>query len=236
MSLEQLLQIQSIDVEMNQLRHRHKTLVQRTQLTQAQTDRATKQEAIDVVAAQRVEAASRQRRFEDEAQTVADKAAADEKRLYSGEVGGMKDLQALQEEIAHLKQRQDSIEDDALEAMEQAEGFRATVEEMETACADLDHHIETLLREIATAEVEIDTQLSNLETRRAEAVLDIDRGVLADYEHLRPGFGSATVVRFNGKNCVGCPSAMPSMEIDRLKHVESNSLEHCSECGRMVVN
>ena len=236
MSLEQLLQIQSIDVEMNQLRHRHKTLEQRTQLTQAQTDRATKQEAIDAVAAQRVEAASRQRRLEDEAQSVADKVTADEKRLYSGEVGGMKDLQALQDEIAHLKQRQDSIEEDALEAMEQAEGFRSTVEEMEAACADLDHRIETLLDEIAATEADIDTQLSNLESQRAETVPDIDPGVLADYERLRPGFGSATVVRFNGKNCVGCPSAMPAMEIDRLKHVESNSLEHCSECGRMVVS
>jgi len=236
MSLEQLLQIQSIDVEMNQLRHRHKTLEQREQLAQSRGERSSKQEAIDEVAAQRVEAASRQRRLEDEAQTVADKVAADEKRLYSGEVGGMKDLQALQDEIAHLKQRQELIEDGALEAMEQADTFRVSAEEMEAACADLDQRIETLLGEIASTEAEISAQLSDLETRRAEAVPDIDPAVIADYEQLRPGFGSATVVRFNGKNCVGCPSTMPSMEIDRLKHVESNSLEHCSECGRMVVS
>jgi len=236
MSLEQLLQIQSIDVEMNQLRHRHKTLEQRDQLARSRGERSSKQEAIDEVAAQRVEAATRQRRLEDEAQIVADKAAADEKRLYSGEVGAMKDLQALQDEIAHLKQRQESIEDSALEAMEQADTFRASVEEMEAACVDLDQRIETLLSEIAATESEIDTQLSNLATRRAEAVPDLDPAVLADYEQLRPRFASATVVRFNGKNCVGCPSTMPSMEIDRLKHVEPNSLEHCSECGRMVVS
>jgi len=235
MSLEQLLQIQSIDVEINQLRHRRKTLAQRDQLADSRSERASKQNAIDEVAAQRVEAASRQRRLEDEAQTVADKASADVQRLYSGEVGAMKDLQALQDEIAHLKQRQESIEDSALEAMEQADTFRTTVEEMEGACADLDQTIESLLTEITVTEAEIDSQLSDLEARRIATVPEIDPAVMADYEQLKPLFGSATVVRFNGKNCVGCPSTMPSMEIDRLKHVDPNSSEHCSECGRMVV-
>ncbi len=236
MSLERLLQIQSIDVEIKQLRHRKKTLEQRDLLATARTERASKQEAIDEVAALRVEAASRQRRLEDEAQTVADKAAADEKRLYSGEVGGMKDLQALQNEIAHLKQRQESIEDDELEAMEQAEALRAEVEKMEAACNDLDQRIEDLSREISGAEHDIDTKLSALEAQREEIVPEVSPAMLAEYEQLRPTFGSATVVRFDGKNCVGCPSMMPSMEVDRLKHAESGIMEHCSECGRMVVN
>jgi len=236
MSLERLVQIQSIDVEIKQLRHRRKTLEQRDLLEDAHKERASKQEAIDEVAALRVEAASRQRRLEHEAQTVADKAAADEKRLYSGEVGGMKDLQALQTEIAHLKQRQDSIEDDELEAMEQAEALRATVEEMETACSDLDRLIEDLTRDIAEVEQDIDSHLSALETQRGEIAPEIPQAMLVEYEQLRPNFGSATIVKFNGKNCVGCPSMMPSMEVDRLKHAEANTLEHCTECGRMVVN
>jgi len=235
MNLEQLLRIQSIDVETRQLRHRRKTLDQRGELEAASSRRAEEQSVIDEVAAQRVESASRQRRLEDEAQIVATKAADDSARLYSGEVTGMKDLQALQHEIDHLKIRQESIEDDALLAMEEAESLANRVADMEQSCSGLDQRVAVLLDEIASAEQEIDTRLSELVAERESAAADIDASTLGEYDQLRPGFGSATVVHFDGHKCVGCPSTMPSVEVDRLKHVDGGILEHCNECGRMVV-
>lgn len=235
MSLEQLAQIQSIDVESKQLAHRRKTLEERSLLTEAEAKRATEQKIIDEVAGARVEAATRQRRLEDEAQIVATRATEDVARLYSGEITGMKDLQALQDEIAGLKSRQESIEDDALVAMEEADSLGHRVADMEQSCAGLDQQVTVLTAEIAASETDIDGQLSELVERRESEVAELDPAMLADYDQLRPLFGSATVVRFNGRKCVGCPSVMPSMEIDRLKHTESGALEHCNECGRIVI-
>ncbi len=235
MSLEQLLQIQSIDVESNQLRHRRKTLDQRAELEVARSRRVAEQAMIDEVAAERVDAASRQRRLEDEAQIVATKASVDESRLYNGEVTGMKDLQALQDEIKGLKARQESIEDEALLAMEEVETLGGRAANMEQSCSSLDQRIAILVEAITKSEEEIDARLADLSMRRESAVAETGETMLADYEQLRPRFGSATVVRFDGRNCVGCPSIMPSVEVDRLRHVDTGVLEHCSECGRMVV-
>lgn len=235
MSFEQLLQIQSMDVESNQLRHRRKTLDQRVELEVARSRRATEQLAIDEIAAEWVDAASRQRRLEDEAQIMATKASVDETRLYNGEVTGMKDLQALQDEIKGLRDRQESIEDEALLAMEEVDGLASRVAKMEQSCSGLDRRISDLIESITKAEEEIDTRLADLATRRESMVAEVDETTLADYEQLRPRFGSATVVRFDGRNCFGCPSTMPSVEVDRLKHVDAGLLEYCSECGRMVV-
>ncbi len=235
MSHEQLLEIQQIDVETDQLNHRRISLPQRAELESARRDRQVQQVTIDEVAALRVEAATRQRRLEDEAETVSAKVDQDQARLYNGEVTAMKDLQALQAEIAHLRERQESIEDDALVSMEEAERLSGQVSAMEDSCSGLDERIARLVGEIADSEDEIDTQLAALTEQRATCVTEVDAALLEDYAQLRPGFGSATVIRFDGRNCSGCPSTMPAVEVDRLKHVPSGTLDHCNECGRIVV-
>lgn len=234
-SHELLLEIQKIDIETDQLNHRRDVLPQRSELDSVQNQRKARQAEIDEVAALRLVASARQRRLEDEAETVVAKVDKDQLRLYSGEVTAMKDLQALQTEIAHLRSRQESIEDEALVAMEEAEQLLGRVDVMEKSCADLDSQVERLVTEIAEIESEIDSQLLELRGRRIAAVGEVDEALLADYTQLHPGFGSATVVRFDGHNCSGCPSRMPAVEADRFKHLSAGVLDHCNECGRIVV-
>ena len=58
--------------------------------------------------------------------------------------------------------------------------------------------------------------------RRAELADGVDAALLAEYERLRPAFGAATAVTFEGGACVGCPSSMPAMEVDRLRHLDGD--------------
>ncbi len=235
MTLSQLLEVQRLDVEAEQLRHRRAALPQRDELSAARQERAVGQADVDAVAATRVEVVTRQKRFEDEAQIVASRAEEDESRLYSGEISAMKDLQALQDEITGLRRRQGELEDRALEAMEEAETLTARAEALEAGMADVNDRISALTADIEVAEADIDEQLLGVTAARDEAASQVEPEVLAEYERLRAGFGSATVVRFDGGNCVGCPSTMPAVEADRMKHAEPGSLLTCQECGRMVV-
>ena len=230
-----LLEIQRLDVAVDQLRHRRVHLEQRTELDAALDDQRTQQAAIDDVGLARVDVARRQRALEDEAQTVSDKADTDESRLYGGEVSGLKDLEALQHEIATLRERQSGLEDQALEAMEEAEELADRVTALEAARAGADAQVAALTAEIAELEAEIDAEISDLEAQRAAAVGGVDGALVAEYERLRPAFGAATAVTFDGSNCVGCPSAMPAMEVDRLKHLDGADPTSCSECGRIVL-
>lgn len=234
MSDPTLLDIQRLDTEADQLRHRHATLPQRTAREEAIAEQARIEEEIETIGAARLEVTLRQKRFEDEAQTFATKADADEKRLYGGDAG-MKELQALQDEIAGLRGRQSELEDRVLDAMEEAEVLAERLAEAERQQAGVISRITVLDAELAAAESEIDDQLAVLESERSAAAEVVGGAGLAEYERLRPGLGSATVVRYDGRNCVGCPSTMPAMELDRMKHAEPGSVLNCNECGRIVL-
>ena len=235
MSHEQLLEIQSIDVESGQLRHRRVAMPEIAELESAQIERAKIQEEIDLVAAARVEVGTRQRRFEDEALIVAGKADADDARLYSGDISGMKDLQAMQDEIAGLRKRQGGLEDQALEAMEEAETLAEQIAEVESSQTSVNDRITVLEAEIAATQGEIDRRLDEISLQRETAAGEVDASDLDNYERLRPGFESATVVKFDGHKCVGCPSTMPAMEVDRMKRADADTVLSCSECGRIVL-
>ncbi|MEO0493469.1 MAG: hypothetical protein AAF081_08635 [Actinomycetota bacterium] len=235
MTADALLDLQALDVETRQLRHRRETLEQRSSLEEARAEQARQQVEIDTVAAARVEVATRQRKAEDEAQIVSDKADADEAKLYGGEVTGLKELEALQHEIATLRERQGGFEDAALEAMMEAEELQGRVEALEGERASIDGVIAGLDAEISAAEVEIDGQLNEIADKRVAVVATIDADLAAEYERRKPAYGASTVVRFDGSNCAGCPSSMPAMEVDRFKHLDGTEPADCQECGRIVL-
>jgi uncharacterized protein len=234
MSDHPLLDIQRLDTEAEQLRHRLATLPQRDERDAAIAEQARIASQIDTIGVARIEVATRQKRFEDEAQIFSTKAEADDKRLYGGDVG-MKELQALQDEIAGLRVRQGDLEDKALEAMEEAESLAAQLADAEDRRDTIAETITVTEAEIAATEAEIAAQLIEVAAQRAAAAEVVDADDLVEYERLRPGMGSATVVRFDGGNCVGCPSTMPAVELDRVKHAESGQVLSCSECGRIVL-
>lgn len=234
MTTHPLLDIQRLDTEGEQLRHRHATLPERAALTEAGVARARLEHEIETLRASRVEVATRQKRYEDEAQIFATRADDDDKRLYSGEIG-MKDLQPLQDEIKGLRERQSELEDRALDAMEEAESLSGDQVAAEAALEAVHAEIAALEAKLVSTEAEVDGLLADVATARASALAEVSEADFAEYERLRPGLGSATVVSFAGGNCVGCPSTMPAMELDRMKHAESGAVLNCSECGRIVI-
>jgi uncharacterized protein len=234
MTEHHLLDIQRLDTEAEQLRHRHANLEQRAQLEAARAEAARIEAESAAIDVSRLEVAARQKRFEDEAQIFSAKADDDDKRLYSGDVG-MKDLEPLQAEIAGLRERQGDLEDKALEAMEEAEALAVRRADADERAAAIVEAITVAEAELASAEAEIAAQLVEVAAQREAAAAAVDPGDLAEYERLRPGMGSATVVRFDGGNCVGCPSTMPAVELDRMKHADAGSVLSCSECGRIVI-
>ena len=234
MSHHDLLEIQRLDVETGQLLHRRSALVQREQLSAAGAERQRLSDEADQISLTQLEVATRQKRYEDEAQIVAARIETDEARLYSGEVTGLRDLQALQEEIASLQKRQSDLEDEALNAMEEAEALASKAAALGVEVDLCDQRIGDLNAEINSAAAEIDARLETVRSNRTELEADLDSSLIADYERLRSMFASATVVRFENGKCVGCPSMMPAMEADRMKHSSEDVLS-CDECGRIVL-
>lgn len=234
MNHHDILEVQRLDVETAQLLHQRTALQQRQELADAQLEQQDKSTELEEHKLAQIEVMTRQKRYEDEAQIVASKIEADEVRLYSGEISGVRDLQALQQEIASLRNRQGGLEDEALSAMEAAESLAIEVSELSAEVALIEQRIAALTADLGSAEAKIDSQLATIHAAKATLEASLDGKLLADYQRLRPTFGSATVVRFEHGKCVGCPSMMPAMEVDRMKRATSDVLA-CDECGRIVL-
>ena len=234
-SVHPLLQIQQLDTEAEQLQHRRANLSQRQDLGTARAEQGELQHQIDTVALQRIEVLTRQKRLEDEAAIIQAKADVDDNRLYSGEITAIRDLQALQDEIAGLRSRQGLLEERAIEALVEAEELTEQAESLEEQRHSCDERITVLEAELASAEATLDEQLAALATARAEAAATADTAAVAKYERMREMFGPSAAVPFDPSSGCGCPHQMPAVEVARIKRCAEGEVLDCAECGRLVL-
>ena len=234
-SVHPLLEMQEIDTETEQLQHRRANLGVRGDLDAARSEQRERQRQIDTVAMQRVEVLTRQKRLEDEAAIVQAKADVDDNRLYSGEITAIRDLQALQDEIAGLRSRQGLLEERAIEALMELEELSGQAETLDDQRAAGDERVTVLEAELAAEEAAIDEQLAALSTTRTEVAARIDASAVADYERLRQTFGPSTAVTFDPSSGCGCPQQMPAVEVARIKRCAEGEVLNCAECERLVL-
>ncbi len=230
-----LLRIQQLDTETEQLSHRKATLPIRAELAEAQAKQTEHRGRLETVAAQRLEIALRQKRLEQEAATMEARATASDRRLYSGEVRAIRDLQALQDEIAGLKSRQAHLEDQSIEALFEIEELEASEQSLQQQLDATSETVIVLQAELATLEEEIDTELSKVHRSRVKQTGSVEAATLASYERLRQSYGPSTAVEFDPSTGCGCPNHMPTVEVSRIKRCEPGSVQGCSECGRLVL-
>ena len=230
-----LLEIQRLDTETEQLQHRRSTLPQRRELDAVQAERAERQTELDATNGRRIEVLTRQKRLEQEAAIIEARADTDETRLYSGEVRGIRDLQALQEEVAGLRSRQGHLEDQSIEALLQAEELESRAESLKAELDRSEERVTVLTAELASAEADIDSRLDAARQARSREAAQLEASALSSYERLRQGFGPSTAVEFDPSSGCGCPQQMPAVEVSRIKRCPEGSVESCSECGRLVI-
>ena len=230
-----LLQIQEIDTETEQLQHRKVTLGVRRDLDAARSEGRELRQQLDTLGLQRIEVLTRQKRLEDEAAIIQAKADVDDNRLYSGEITAIRDLQALQDEIAGLRSRQGVLEERAIEALMEAEELSGNAENLEAERAISDEKVTVLEAELAAAEADIDEQLASLSATRTEVAAGAEALAVAKYERLRHTFGPSTAVPFDPSSGCGCPHQMPAVEVARIKRCAEGEVHDCAECGRLVL-
>ena len=234
-SVHPLLQIQEIDTETEQLRHRRDTLEVRRDLDAARSERSDLQQQLEALGLQRIEVLTRQKRLEDEAAIVQAKADVDDNRLYSGEITAIRDLQALQDEIVGLRSRQGVLEERAIEALMEAEELSGQAEALEAQSAASDERVTVLEAELAAAEADIDAKIASLSAARIEVAAGAEAAAVDRYERLRQSFGPSTAVAFDPSSGCGCPHQMPAAEVARIKRGAEGEVHDCAECGRLVL-
>jgi uncharacterized protein len=228
-----LLEIQELDTAIDRLLARAAAL-ERGEDAAAALAEANEAERLMGELRLRLDELSRdQMRFEHEIDSMSQKAAAEERRLYDGSVANARELDSITHEVDNLKKRRSDREDELLALMEvreelegqeraageRSEALRARVEEVGSVAAD----------ELERLRIEL-KERSEARTALAET---IDAEFLELYEELRPQKkGIAAVALIDGV-CQGCHEQLSSVYVDRLKRVEGP--KRCEHCRRILV-
>lgn len=233
MEMATLLALQELDTAIGRLTVRKRTLEAGGELAEAREEADAAERDLGELGLQLDVIGRDQSKLEHEIDSITQKAAAEQKRLYDGSIANAKELGALQHEIENLTRRRTDREDELLGLMEVREGLDARAAEARTRSEALRSRVAEVggaaLEDLAT----IDAELASRTGQRETIAPDIDLDVLELYEDLRrqkKGIGAAALV--DGV-CQGCHEKLSAMELDKLKR--SEDLKRCEYCRRILV-
>lgn len=234
-TLETLLKVQERDTAIDRLRHRRATLPERSALSVLEDRVAGLEARITEITARSEAVAARQSQLESEVGTLEARIKEIERRLYSGTVSASRELQAMSAEVASLKRRRSSVEDEVLVAMEEGEPLSRQLETLDAERDQLDAESEGLRAVLVEAEVTIDAEITTESTARAADADAVPPELLLTYEGLRARLDGIGAARLVGSSCSGCHLVLPSAELARVKKEPPDALVFCDQCGRILV-
>ncbi|HZD80137.1 MAG TPA: YscO family type III secretion system apparatus protein [Actinomycetota bacterium] len=231
--MDRILELQALDTTIDRLQARRRQLeegeevrVARSSMEQAEGALGEIRLALDAVARD-------QQRLEHEIDSMTQKAAAEEKRLYDGSIANTKELEALQHEIASIRDRRSRTEDRLLDQMEQREALEDRAGAAETELGRAREQLEALGGSAAEELRSIEEDLSRRSSEREGLLPAFDRELLDLYEEIRAQKKGVAVARLVDGVCQACHEQLSAMEIDRLKRTQD--VRRCEYCRRLLI-
>jgi uncharacterized protein len=231
--LEGLRALGDTDSEIRRLQKRLDALPEQQQLD------ATVQERIDVEQARadrtldQDQAQALATKEDREVEQLRERLAAEQQRMYGGEITNAKELGSLKAEIESVERRIAEHEDAELEAMERAEEIDAEIADHDRQLAALSERIDelTVLRDEAAQTIM--AEIAELEVQAERQREPLPEDLLAAYDRARDRFGGGAVGRLDGERCTACGISLSYADVNAL--VEGPPLTSCPSCQRLMV-
>lgn len=154
------------------------------------------------------------------------------KRMRMGQVKNIKELQALQREIAQIKESNAILEEELIEVLsdlEDQEGvWKRKEEDLRGLRSDWDDRKGALKEEIA----EIEGRIARTRKVRDETASRLDAGLVGKYELLFDRRGGAAVVTVSSAICQACYMNIPPQLWNEVLRNERVNL--CPSCQRIL--
>jgi len=230
---DRILELQELDSALDRLEARRRQLEEGEELAAARAVMEDAESRLGEIRLALDAVQVEQRRLEHEVDTLDQKAAADEKRLYDGSIANTKELEALQHEIANIRERKSRTEDELLDRMERREELEARAVQAEEEVAGTRARLESVGGDAARELDEVVATLAETRSARDALAPELAEELLELYEDLRgqkKGVGAAAIV--DGV-CQACHEKLSALELDHLKHTDG--VKRCEYCRRIVV-
>jgi len=233
MGTERVLTLQEIDTAIDRLSTRRRALESGEAVADVRESADQAEMAYGELKLQIDEMDRDQRRFESELDSLTQKEAAEQKRMFDGSIANAKELAALQHEIEALVKRRSDREDELLALMEQRETAAAAAAEAESRSVELRAEVERASASAAQELEQVNAELAQRAADREALAPELDPELLELYEDLRrqkKGIGAAALV---DGICQACHEKLSAVELDKLK--KTQGVRRCEYCRRILV-
>lgn len=230
-----LLDLQAIDLHLDQLAHRRRTLPELAEIEQGNA--ALRGLRDDVVRARtEVDDLDREiRRLENDIDQVRQRAKRDQQRMESGAITSSKELESLQHEVASLARRQGELEDAELELMETRETAEARLTAAQTRFDEAAGALGDAEKRRDAAFAEVDQTIADRTAERGPLAASIPGDLIALYEKIRAAHGGIGAAMLRSRRCEGCRLDLAGSDLSAARLAAEDEVLRCEECRRILI-
>jgi predicted nucleic acid-binding Zn-ribbon protein len=230
-----LLDLQGIDLYLDQLAHRRRSLPELAEISRISESLRGLQD--DVVRARtEVEDLDREiRRLETDVEQVRQRSERDQQRMASGAVSSPKELEKLEHEVASLARRQGELEDTELELMEKREESDAALSSAQAALDEASAGLADAEKRRDAAFAEVDAAVADRTAARGPLAATIPGDLLALYEKVRAANGGIGAAMLRARRCQGCHLDLAGADLAAARGAAEDEVVRCEECRRILV-
>ncbi|MFE5400868.1 zinc ribbon domain-containing protein [Streptomyces sp. NPDC056580] len=230
-----LLDVQALDVRLQQLAHKRKSLPEHAEIESLNKDLTQLRDLLVAAQTEESDTAREQTKAEQDVDQVRQRAARDQQRLDSGAVTSPKDLSNLQHEIASLAKRQGDLEDVVLEVMERRESAQERVAELTERVGSVQGRIDDATSRRDAALEEIDGEAASVTKEREVVAGSVPADLLKLYDKLRGQQGGIGAAKLYARTCQGCRQELAITELNEIRAAAPDTVVRCENCGRILV-
>jgi predicted nucleic acid-binding Zn-ribbon protein len=146
-----------------------------------------------------------------------------------------REAEALQHEIATLRDERSALDDVAIEMLMRTEQDDQLEAELGETIAALEREVEEAQRALREAQDLEQEQIRQLAERRGAQALVVPSELLQRYESRRTNRKDAVVAELHGSACDACHLDLSQTERDELRRLADDEIPECPHCGCILV-
>lgn len=229
----QLVELQQLDLSIARLEHQERTHPALQSLAALQGRATDLQNAIIATEAQLSGLQRQTEQVEEEVERVKARRDLQQGRLEQGKVP-IRDMSALEHEIASMDVRISALEDKAVELMEASEKMQGGIDSAKDNAAAIARKESAIKDNLGEDSAAIGTEMRELRSRRDEIKTSLPAAVTAAYESLQGRLGPRVVIEMRDGNLIDAPVELPLTEMSELSTLPDDELYESEETEYLV--
>jgi uncharacterized protein len=176
---------------------------------------------------------AKQQNAELEDKSLAERIKSTEERLMSGVVRNAKELEALQLSLEALRRQRETVAEEGVKAMTEAETLTTQLEGYQSALASLENGWNGNQTELREEETKLKHNGALLNRKREQLVAGMGETLRDRYETMRKRKAGVAIASVQNGICSACHVAIPTGVVNGLRG--ATTLVICPSCGRYLV-